>query len=255
MVGTVGMVGMVGAGDAVGTTSAGLRRGRAGSPAPGSLARAVALLVAGTVLALSWPAAGQAHTDLLGSTPRAGESVALTTDRVVLQFSADLVAEGSHVAVVDPTGTDVATDEAATLGDTVSVPVALVRPGRHAVTYRVLAADGHVLVGSLDFTVRPAASAPTGPAEPARGPGGGASGDSTGGTGQDTGQEAGGVAGGQTAAPGAGALPGVGADEPASPGWTLWAPWLVTAAAGVAVILVHRVQTARAAAGGRPHLR
>ncbi|WP_051706154.1 copper resistance CopC family protein [Nocardioides aequoreus] len=119
---------------------------------------ALALLLA--VLLAVWPAPARAHSDLVGSTPRAGDTVALGTERLVLVFSDPLVPGQAQVLVRDAAGRDVSTGRPALDGPSVEVPLRLQRPGRHAVTYRVLSADGHTVVGELAFSVRAPADAP-----------------------------------------------------------------------------------------------
>lgn len=109
------------------------------------------LMVTGLLLVAA-PAPVQAHTDLVGSTPRAGDTVAFTTDRLVLVFG-DELAESGQVAVRDADDVDVVSGRGTVTGDTFEVPLELRRAGRHVVTYRVAAGDGHVVVGEFSFVV------------------------------------------------------------------------------------------------------
>lgn len=113
---------------------------------------ALALAVVAAALAVAWPAAAEAHSDLVGSTPQAAEQVALTLDRLVLEFGEEVVADSADVVVLDAAGRDVVTGEASSLGTTVEVPVVLTEAGRHEASYRVTSVDGHVVVGDLAFT-------------------------------------------------------------------------------------------------------
>jgi methionine-rich copper-binding protein CopC len=125
--------------------------------------RLPAVLLLATLLAVAAPFAAHAHTDLVGSTPRAGDTVAMGTGRLVLVFGDDL-AGSAQVAVRDADEVDVAGGGTSVRGDTVEVPLDLQRSGRHVVTYRVVSADGHVVVGEFAFEV---ARAPGTPREPA----------------------------------------------------------------------------------------
>lgn len=120
---------------------------------------APALLIILTLL-LAVPSPALAHSDLVGSTPRDGDSVSLRTDRLVLVFADDLLPGSEQVVVRDPAGEDVVAGTPSVTGGTLEVPIHLPTPGLHLVTYRVLSGDGHAVVGELSFDV-------TGPGGPA----------------------------------------------------------------------------------------
>lgn len=109
------------------------------------------LTLLATVLFASWPMAAHAHTELVASTPSAGDSVALSTQRLVLVFGADLVPGAGQVVVRDPAGADVTAGGPTISGGTVEVPLELATPGRHDVSYRVTGSDGHPIVASFTF--------------------------------------------------------------------------------------------------------
>lgn len=113
-------------------------------------AACVALALALLVLVPVSPAS--AHTELVASTPVRGASVAMSLDRVVLTFSEDLVAGASAVVVTGAAGADVTVARSGVAGAVIEVGVSLDAAGRHDVTYRVVAQDGHVVTGSYWFT-------------------------------------------------------------------------------------------------------
>lgn len=118
-------------------------------------ALAAAAIVAG-ILGLPVPA--HAHTELVRSSPVARSVVPLTTDRLTLVFSDDLVPLASDVAVRDDSDTDVSVAKPATEGSSVVVGLELASPGRHSVAYRVVGSDGHVVSGTWSFTAAAGAS-------------------------------------------------------------------------------------------------
>lgn len=118
------------------------------------------LLAAAAIVAtvLGLPAPAHAHTELIRSSPAADRVVPLTTGRVTLVFSDDLLPLASDVAVRDPSGTDVSVGKPDSTGSSVEVRLELARPGRHSVAYRVVGSDGHVVSGTWSFTAAAGAS-------------------------------------------------------------------------------------------------
>lgn len=111
-------------------------------------------------LLLTVPSPALAHSDLVGSTPRDGDTVALRTDRLVLVFGDEILPGSEQVVVRDPAGHDAVAGRPSVTGGALDVPIDLLVPGRHQVTYRVLSDDGHAVVGELSFDV----AGPGGPA-------------------------------------------------------------------------------------------
>jgi methionine-rich copper-binding protein CopC len=130
-------------------------RRSAGRAVARAVARAAAV-VAGAALTGVWPTAAWAHTDLVASWPSDGERVTSPVAELRLEFDAEVVPELSGVRV----GAGGQGRAAAVTGSgaTLTVPVEpLRRPGTYEVAYRVVAADGHVAVGSYSFAVAPGA--------------------------------------------------------------------------------------------------
>ena len=121
------------------------------------------LLGALLAVVLLGPAApAWAHTRLVSSTPAEG-APAQAPSEVVLAFSDPVQAGLSAVSVVGADGEERAAGTPAATGDGASVSQALrapLEPGTYRVAYRVLAADGHPVTGSLEITAIAAAPAP-----------------------------------------------------------------------------------------------
>jgi copper resistance protein C len=125
--------------------------------------RLLAVSALGTLLVLLLGAPASAHTSLVSSVPAAGAQVAGSPDAVVLLFDAEVRPELSKVVVTGPGGVDLAGGEPQVDGATVRQ--SLTGPlgsGRWTVAYRVIAADGHPVTGTVDFAVTdtPAPGAP-----------------------------------------------------------------------------------------------
>ena len=124
---------------------------------------------------LSPVAPATAHTNLAGSVPAAGATIEPGTAEVVLSFSAQVREGLSIVLVTGADGADLARGAAQVRGDDVAQPVAApLPPGAGTVSYRVVAADGHPITGTLPFVVaaelaNPVPAAPTdlAPTDPA----------------------------------------------------------------------------------------
>jgi copper resistance protein C len=106
-----------------------------------------------------------AHTDLAAAVPSDGQTVATPPAMVELVFTASLQREFAQVVVarsgrdegerLDLPAPDVA-------GTTLRQPLpGSLTAGRYVVGYRVVAADGHPIVGQLSFTYAPAAHGPS----------------------------------------------------------------------------------------------
>lgn len=131
-------------------------------------ASALAVLVLATASTGTLAVPAHAHTDLLASSPAAGDVVPASTDRLILSFAQEVVPTSGHVTVVGPGGTDVTAGDVDVQGTLVEVPLELSASGSHTVTYRVVAADGHVATGDFTFAatggaaLAPARDRPTG---------------------------------------------------------------------------------------------
>jgi methionine-rich copper-binding protein CopC len=115
-----------------------------------------------------------AHDALLGSTPASGARVtgASLGGHVVLHYEEPPLAVGAQVRVTGPTGA-VSTGQPTIHGSDLVQPLATSIPaGAYTVTWRITADDGHVVSGTIPFTVTegtagPPAANPARPADPA----------------------------------------------------------------------------------------
>ena len=124
---------------------------------PARHARALVLLFIGLSLLVVSPAS--AHTELVRANPVAGATVGPLT-RVQLEFATPVLQRLAEVEVLDDAGEDHVAGKAATFGTKVVTPVRSVdRSARYEVRYRVVAVDGHPVVGSYHFTVAASAAA------------------------------------------------------------------------------------------------
>lgn len=123
---------------------------------PARCGRALVLLFLAVSLLVGSPAS--AHTDLVRANPVAGATVGPLT-RVQLEFATPVLQRLAEVEVLDDEGEDHVAGKAATFGTKVVTPVRSVdRPARYEVRYRVVAVDGHPVVGSYHFTVAASAA-------------------------------------------------------------------------------------------------
>ncbi len=122
------------------------------------LVAAATTLLATLLLLGAAATAASAHTELVRTSPAAG-----STDRPVqevrLAFNESLTPGLAQVAVTGPTGA-ASTGEPVVAGSEVVVPVrGLTDAGSYRVAYRVVAADGHPVVGEFAFAVSPRSAA------------------------------------------------------------------------------------------------
>ncbi len=101
-----------------------------------------------------------AHTDVVATVPAEGARLASAPAEVRVTYGQPLLSVEEAAVTVE--GSSVAGRPRLGRGDpgTVVIPVADERTGVHTVSWTVLAADGHALVGTTSFSVRgPAMSA------------------------------------------------------------------------------------------------
>ena len=126
------------------------------------------LLALAAVLAVAAPAA--AHAVLVSSDPVDGSRLSSSPAQVTLRFdeAVQLVPDAAKVLAADGARADTGTPRQTAGGTTVVIPLKPELPrGSYTVTWRVVSADTHVVVGSITFGVRqnagsvPTASNPT----------------------------------------------------------------------------------------------
>jgi methionine-rich copper-binding protein CopC len=129
--------------------------------------RALVVTLVGVAVMLGAAAPAFAHSQLVGSDPTDGASLAAGPPQISLTFNEDMPPGFDAVTVVGPDGKVWQDGEVTTSGPTVSIPVAPLGPaGRYQVGYRVVSADGHPVQGSTSFTLTKAGTG-TAPAQPA----------------------------------------------------------------------------------------
>jgi copper resistance protein C len=108
----------------------------------------------GAVLLLVSPAApASSHTDLASATPSSDSTVDAVPAAVQLAFATPVQARLSQVVVTDAEGEDHVVGPVASFDTRVEARVEGLRSGRYTVAYRVVAADGHPVVGRYAFVV------------------------------------------------------------------------------------------------------
>jgi hypothetical protein len=118
--------------------------------------------MAGTALAvaLAVQPAG-AHAIVLESVPANDAVLDRAPDRIVLRFNSKIEKRLARISLTSPGAAPRAlpvAGDAASDGerDRIEVPLGSLPPGRYAIRYKVLSADGHVTEGALRFSINPA---------------------------------------------------------------------------------------------------
>lgn len=114
--------------------------------------RVLGVVLAVTVLLMGPATAAEAHSILIGTTPRDGSTNAVVPIEVTLTFNEPAVAIGTILVVTGPAG-QVQTGAAVLIDNTVAEHLRSGSPaGRYTVAWRVTSADGHPVSGSFSFT-------------------------------------------------------------------------------------------------------
>jgi len=109
----------------------------------------------GITLAISAAAPGFSHSTMSRSVPAEGQAIQPGLSQITLGFSKSV-----RVMVVKVRNTTTATDAktdlkpAQSFAKSYAFPVAPLKLGEHAVSWTAVAKDGHVMKGTLRFTVR-----------------------------------------------------------------------------------------------------
>ncbi|MGH3390869.1 MAG: copper resistance CopC family protein, partial [Actinomadura sp.] len=124
-------------------------------------ARVIFGLAFGAALVAAGATPAAAHTALKSSNPRDGARVSEPPGVVELTFTGPLRAQLSKITVRGPGGEEFQTGPAQVASGTARQSVrTLGAAGRYQIAYRVVAADGHPLVGTVRFTVTAAQPSP-----------------------------------------------------------------------------------------------
>jgi len=122
-------------------------------------------LFATGILAISLIALpASAHTSLISADPAAYATVDVLPSAISLTFAEELVSIGksNSVSVIDESGVELASGKPEISGAVLSIKLSSTAVnGLIKVSYRTVAADGHVITGEYQFTVSPIAIAAT----------------------------------------------------------------------------------------------
>ncbi|WP_262849628.1 copper resistance CopC family protein [Mumia quercus] len=126
-----------------------------------ALGAAVGTALTAVALGVSAAPAG-AHSALVDSTPREGQTLTAAPTTIELTYSEDVQEIGAFVALRDADDAVVAELEPRISGAVVTaqVPTTLAA-GRYSVVWRVVSSDGHPIQGAIPFSVEGAAPSPT----------------------------------------------------------------------------------------------
>src|SRR5262245_53976949 len=131
-------------------------------------------VVIGTTLLVALPAVVVAHAELVSSRPADGDIVEGTPSTIRADFS-EALAEGSEMALLDGSGTSIATGGIDPANNTrMRIDPPELEPGDYEVQWKSFADDGHLETGTFTFTVTapvtPPPSAPPTPSSPVSAP-------------------------------------------------------------------------------------
>lgn len=98
-----------------------------------------------------------AHSSMIEQFPKGNETISDMPLEVKLSFDEELLdlGSGNSVIVRNPDGKEVTTGATKLLSSNISRDLtASTMPGKYSVSYRVVSADGHVVEGEYQFTLR-----------------------------------------------------------------------------------------------------
>ena len=110
-------------------------------------------LVSGLALA-TFAATASAHAHLQKASPADGSVVTMSPSRIVLDFSEAARLTAASIQKGDEPRQSLNSLPAAAARQ-ISVPLPQLTPGSYSVTWRVVSEDGHVMSGTLRFTLAP----------------------------------------------------------------------------------------------------
>jgi methionine-rich copper-binding protein CopC len=110
-------------------------------------------LVSGLVLA-TFGVTASAHAHLQKASPADGSVVTMSPSRIVLDFSEAARLTAASIQKGDEPRQSLNSLPAAAARQ-ISVPLPQLTPGSYSVTWRVVSEDGHVMSGTLRFTLAP----------------------------------------------------------------------------------------------------
>ena len=114
-------------------------------------------LLALLLISLSQTTEAYAHSSMIEQFPKGNATISDMPLEVKLTFDEELLdlGSGNFVTVKDPSGKEITTGPTALLSSRISRKLtASTLPGKYSVSYRVVSADGHVVEGTYQFTLR-----------------------------------------------------------------------------------------------------
>ncbi len=114
-------------------------------------------LLALLLISLSQTTEAYAHSSMIEQFPKGNATISDMPLEVKLTFDEELLdlGSGNFVTVKDPSGKEITTGPTALLSSKISRKLtASTLPGKYSVSYRVVSADGHVVEGTYQFTLR-----------------------------------------------------------------------------------------------------
>lgn len=124
------------------------------------LRRALVALAAVALCSVMMAAGAQAHTTLVSSTPADGAVVSTPSPAITLTFAEALLASACTLSVNDSAGNVISSQQVQPAGAVVSMPwPSHLESGSYEVAYRVVADDGHPVIGAIHFTFQGGGSA------------------------------------------------------------------------------------------------
>ena len=112
--------------------------------------------LAALVIALACASLAHAHAHLLGSTPANHSTLAVAPAEITLRFQEEVQLTALALQSGDAKPLKVAALPPGR-SRTFSLPLPAIGSGSHTVTWRALSDDGHVMSGTLVFTILPSA--------------------------------------------------------------------------------------------------
>jgi copper resistance protein C len=107
-----------------------------------------------TAFVVAGCASANAHAIVVRAKPQDGETVTSAPSKVELWYDAPISSAMAALSVTDAAGQRVDKHDTAIDGAHVTTSVEASAPGEYTVRYRALSADGHIVSGSLHFTIK-----------------------------------------------------------------------------------------------------
>ena len=114
-------------------------------------------LLALLLFSISNTYSSNAHSSMIEQFPKGNATISDMPLEVKLTFDEELLdlGSGNFVTVKDPNGKEISTGSSVLLSSKISRKLtSSTMPGKYSVSYRVVSADGHVVEGTYQFTLR-----------------------------------------------------------------------------------------------------